>query len=332
MAVRKIKNRELSIVLKTLDRIDKGKYSFVDKDNHKIKHKNSTGLSANISTGQSIYRMQNTLFHIHLVSDSTGETLQAMTNAALAQFKDISVKKHHWPLIRTSTQMTRVVEQINENPGLIMYTLVNKEIRSSLIDAAMDKNLVTLSVMDPVINLLGSFFGAKALRKPGLQHIMDTEYFERIDAVQYTMAHDDGQLPEDSEDADIIIVGVSRTSKTPTSIYLANKGFRTINIPFVPNCPLPDSLFKTSDKFVVGLTTSPERLVHIRTNRLRSIKENEETDYTNIDLIKEEVVACKKLCAKNKWPVIDVTRRSIEETAAAILNKYFAWKHEEKAP
>ena len=269
-------------------------------------------------------------FHIHLVSDSTGETLQTIATAAIAQFEGVAVKRHYWPLMRTPKQMERVLEEIAETPGLILYTIVNRDIREALVRGAKDKSLVVLSVMDPVINLLGSFFGTKASHKSGKQHAMDHEYFDRIDAVQYTIAHDDGQLCENLDDADIIIVGVSRTSKTPTSMYLANKGFRTANIPFVPNCPLPAGIYNADNKFVVGLTTSPKRLSEIRTNRLRSIKENAETDYTNIENINDEVLACRRFCNENKWPVIDVTRRSIEETAVAILHKYFAHKNAAK--
>jgi len=274
--------------------------------------------------------MQDKKFYIHLVSDSTGETLEGIANAALSQFEGVNVSRHYWPLMRTSMQMERVIEDIAEQPGLVMYTLVNDDIRSTLESCCSERDLPTISVMDPLINLLATYFGTKSAGKPGLQHTMDSEYFNRIEAVQYTMSHDDGQLSHDLKDADIIILGVSRSSKTPTSMYLANKGFRTANIPFVPNCPLPDGFDTITDKFVVGLTTSPDRLAQIRTNRLRSIKEESETDYTDIDLISEEVLACRRYCNEHGWPVIDVTRRSIEESAVAILHKYFAWKEAHK--
>lgn len=272
--------------------------------------------------------MTSDIYHIHLVSDSTGETLESIANAALAQFKDRNVNRHYWPLMRTPIQMERVVDDIVETPGLVMYTLVNKEIRNVLEKKCRTLNLPILSVLDPVINLLGSYLGAKAARQPGLQHIMDAEYFDRIDAVHYTMAHDDGQMCEDLSGADIVIVGVSRTSKTPTSMYLANKGFCTANIPFVPNCPLPSGLDHVEDKFVIGLTTSPDRLIQIRENRLISLKEDDTSDYTDFELVREEVKLCRRLCSENSWPVIDVTRRSIEESAVAILNLYQKWKVE----
>lgn len=264
-------------------------------------------------------------YHLHLVSDSTGETLEAIASAALVQFEGVDVNRHFWPLIRTPMQMQNVMEDIKEQPGLVMYTLVNPDIRSVLEKQCDEARLPMLSILDPAIELLGQFFGREASRTVGRQHMMDAQYFDRIDALHYTMAHDDGQLAEELDTADIILLGVSRTSKTPTSIYLANKGYKTANIPFVPNCPLPPQLETLTNTFVIGLTTSPDRLVQIRTNRLRSLHEDDETDYTDIEQIEEEVKACRRYCSQHKWPVIDVTRRSIEESAAAILGKYHQW-------
>lgn len=264
-------------------------------------------------------------FHLHLVSDSTGETLEAIISAALVQFEGVNVHKHYWPLVRSAQQMKRLMEDITEDPGLVLYTLVNLEIRQALEDSCLEANLPVLSILDPVINLLGSYFGQKASHKPGRQHTMNSRYFQRIDALHFTMAHDDGVLVEDIDEADIVLIGVSRSSKTPTSIYLANKGYKTLNIPFVPSCPMPSELDTLKDKFVIGLTTSVERLSQIRTNRLRSINESEESDYTDIEAIKEEIKQCRLFCSKRGWPTIDVTRRSIEESAAAILAKYHQW-------
>jgi len=264
-------------------------------------------------------------FHLHLVSDSTGETLEAIVSAALVQFEGVNVHKHYWPLVRSAMQMSRLMEDISEQPGLVMYTLVNKEIRLVLEQACMKANLPVLSILDPVINLLGSYFGQQASRKPGHQHTMDANYFQRIDALHFTMAHDDGQLIEDVTQADIILVGVSRSSKTPTSIYLANKGYKTMNVPFVPGCPMPLELDNVEGQFVLGLTTSIERLVQIRTNRLRSINEAEEGDYTDRDHIQDEIKECRRYCTQRGWQTIDVTRRSIEESSAAILHRYYAW-------
>ncbi len=268
---------------------------------------------------------EQTQFHLHLVSDSTGETLEAIVSAALVQFEGVNVYKHYWPLVRCAMQMERLMEDISEQPGLVMYTLVNTEIRETLERCCMDKNLPVLSILDPVINLLGSYFGQKASHKPGRQHTMDAHYFQRIDALHFTMAHDDGVLVEDVDQADIVLVGVSRSSKTPTSIYLANKGYKTLNVPFVPGCAMPHELDNLQNKFVIGLTTSAERLVQIRTNRLRSINENEEAVYTDREHILSEIKECRRYCTDRGWQTIDVTRRSIEESAAAILNRYYSW-------
>ncbi len=264
-------------------------------------------------------------YHLHLVSDSTGETLEAIVSAALVQFEGVVVHKHYWPLVRSAMQMSRLMDDIKEHPGLIMYTLVNPEIRDVLEKECRQANLPVLPILDPVINLLGSYFGVQASHKPGHQHSLDADYFERIDALQFSMAHDDGQLIEDLPQADIILIGVSRSSKTPTSIYLANKGYKTMNVPFVPNVPMPPMLDILKDKFVIGLTTSAERLAQIRTNRLRSINEDEEGSYTDLQLIQDEIKLCRRYCTERGWQTIDVTRRSIEESAAAILNKYHQW-------
>ncbi|GHF15496.1 putative pyruvate, phosphate dikinase regulatory protein [Kordiimonas sediminis] len=267
-------------------------------------------------------------YHLHLVSDATGETLEAIVSAALVQFEGVNVQKHFWPLIRSALQMDRLMGDILDAPGLVLYTLVNPEIRDVLEQRCLEENIPSLSILDPVINLLGSYFNQKASHEPGRQHMMDAHYFQRIDALHFTMAHDDGQLAMDLPQADIVLVGVSRSSKTPTSIYLANKGLKTANVPFVPNCPMPAELDHMEGKFVVGLTTSPDRLVQIRTNRLRSINQDESGDYTDLDLIQDEVKQCRRYCAERGWSTIDVTRRSIEETAAAVLNKYNTWLNE----
>ena len=235
-------------------------------------------------------------YHLHLVSDSTGETLEAIVSAALVQFEGVEVHKHYWPLVRSAMQMKRLMDDIKEHPGLIMYTLVNPEIRDVLELESRNANLPVLPILDPVINLLGSYLGVQATHKPGRQHILDADYFERIDALQFSMAHDDGQLVEDLPQADIVLIGVSRSSKTPTSIYLANKGYKTMNVPFVPFVPMPALLDVLRDKFVIGLTTSPERLSQIRTNRLRSINEEEEGDYIDLQHIQDEIKQCRRYC------------------------------------
>ncbi|WP_321395739.1 pyruvate, water dikinase regulatory protein [Emcibacter sp.] len=268
----------------------------------------------------------------HLVSDATGDTLEQVAKAALAQFPDIEPVKHHWPMIRTTRHMERIVPEFKENPGLIMFTLVNPEIEEVLVTACKENNWPYISVMQGIIRELGLHLGATSIARPGLQHEMNEAYYDRIDAIHYTLAHDDGQLTEGLKEADIILVGVSRTSKTPTCIYLANRGIKAANVPIVPGCPIPRELEDNKNKFVVGLVNSADRLIQIRRNRLLSLKQNEETTYIDEDAVREEVKMARRLFTKNGWPVIDVTRRSIEETAVAIINlkqKYDADKKDQ---
>ncbi|MAU41296.1 MAG: phosphoenolpyruvate synthase regulatory protein [Kordiimonas sp.] len=268
-------------------------------------------------------------FHLHLVSDATGDTLDSVAKAALAQFKGSRPIKHYWPMIRTPKHMERILPDIEQHPGLIMFTLVNEEIKTVLLDACRQKNWPYISVMDSVITEFARFLGVESQARPGLQHEMNDEYFSRIEAIQYTLMHDDGQFPDGLSKADIILVGVSRTSKTPTCIYLANKGYKSANIPIVPGCPLPYELEGLTDKFIVGLVNSPDRLVQIRRNRLLSLNEQHETDYIDIDAVKEEVKLARRLFVSKGWPIIDVTRRSIEETAAAVINLKSKFDEEE---
>ncbi len=261
-----------------------------------------------------------TYFHLHLVSDATGETLNSVTKAATAQFDGGIPIEHTYALVRTTRHLDRVLSQIEDMPGIVIYTLVNYELRDMLEQRCADLQLPCLSVLDPVIQIIGTYLGAEISHRPGGQHSLNAEYFQRIEALQYTMAHDDGQSVHDLHAADIILLGVSRTSKTPTCIYLANRGLKAANIPIVPNIPLPQKLTSLSKPLIVGLTTNPDRLVQVRRNRLLSLNENDETSYTDMDLVMEEVRYARRLYAQNNWPVIDVTRRSIEETAAAIMN------------
>ena len=260
--------------------------------------------------------------HIHLVSDATGETLESMAKAALVQFEGIEVKKHFWPMIRTPRQMQFILDDIKAHPGLVLYTLVNEEIRDTLVTSCNDIGIPSLSLLQPIVDALGSYLGVEARARPGQQYVMDADYFERIEALQFTMAHDDGQLPDNVDEADIVLVGVSRTSKTPTSIYLANRGYRTANIPFVVGSQLPESLDRAKDCFIVGLTVSNDRLVQIRANRLQSIKDTDNHDYVDPEMVQDEITACRRYCTQRDWQVIDVTRRSVEETAAAIIHLY----------
>ncbi len=261
-------------------------------------------------------------FHLHLVSDATGETLNAIAKAACAQFDMVEPVEHIYALVRSRKQIDRVMNEIETAPGVVLYTMMNDELRERLEERAKDLQMPCIPVLDPVLSALRNYLGTELSHKPGGQHSLDADYFARIEALRYTMAHDDGQGAAELNDADAILVGVSRTSKTPTCIYLANRGIKAANVPVVPNCPLPAELEEVERPLIVGLTLSPDRLIQIRRHRLLSLNQDEETDYVNIDKIREETMQARKLFARYGWPVIDVTRRSIEETAAAILNLY----------
>ncbi|MDT7933371.1 MAG: pyruvate, water dikinase regulatory protein [Sphingomonadaceae bacterium] len=258
--------------------------------------------------------------HVHLVSDSTGETLNALASAGLAQFDQVDAVRHFWPMIRARGQLDRVLADIERRPGLVLYTLVAGALRERLEETTRRLGVVAVPVLDPVINALGHVLGQGPVARPGRQHVMDAAYFARVAAIDYTMGHDDGQGAEDWEVADIVLAGVSRTSKTPTSIYLANRGYKTANIPLVPQSPPPKSLFALKKPLVVGLTTHPERLIQVRRNRLIHLGQTPSTDYVDEAKVSAEVAYARRLFADNGWPVIDVTRRSIEETSAAIIN------------
>lgn len=267
--------------------------------------------------------------NLHLVSDSTGETLEMIAKAALAQFEQADVQRHFWPMVRSKQHLDRIVPELAAKPGLVIFTLVNPETRARLEEKCRHLQLPAVPVLDAVTEALEAHLGQEAHGKPGRQHAMDEAYFDRVDAIQYTIAHDDGVGHENWEEADIVLAGVSRTSKTPTSIYLANRGYKTANIPIVPQSPPPESLFGLRGPMVVGLTTAPDRLVQIRRNRLLSLHEDTDTAYVQDDQVKEEVKFARRMFADNGWPVIDVTRRSIEETAAAVIRLLSHRKGEE---
>jgi hypothetical protein len=261
-------------------------------------------------------------FHLHLVSDSTGETLITVGRAAAAQYEGISAIEHVYPLVRSTTQLERVISEIEAAPGIVLYTLVEPDLAGRLEEACRDLGAPHLSVLAPVHSMMQSYLGAASTARPGAQHMLNAEYFKRIDAMNFTLLHDDGQLPHDIEEADVVLVGVSRTSKTPTAIYLANRGVKTANIPLVPGVPVPDALASARKPLLVGLVASPDRIVQIRQNRLLSLKADNDTEYVDRERVAEEIAMSRRLFARNSWPIIDVTRRSIEETAAAILDLY----------
>jgi regulator of PEP synthase PpsR (kinase-PPPase family) len=257
--------------------------------------------------------------HLHLVSDSTGETLEMIAKAALAQFENAEVDRHFWPMVRSRQHLDRIVPEFTAKPGLVLYTLVNPETRKRLEAHCRTMSLPAIPVLDRVTEALEAALGQEAHGRPGRQHLMDDAYFDRVEAIQFTIAHDDGIASEDWEQADILLAGVSRSSKTPTSIYLANRGYKVANIPLVVESPPPPALFNLKHPMVVGLTSSPTRLVQIRRNRLLTLNERNETAYVDNDQVKSEVAFARRMFADNGWPVIDVTRRSIEETAAAVI-------------
>ena len=260
-------------------------------------------------------------YHLHLVSDATGETIHSVARACLVQFEGVEPVEHVWSLIRTPGQMQKVTAAIEASPGPVLFTLVNDKLRSTLLEACRRVGVPCIPVLDPVIHVLASTFGLEMAGRPGLQHMLDAEYFSRIDAMNYALSHDDGQGATGLNDADVVLVGVSRTSKTPTCLYLANRGIKAANIPVVPGCPMPEELLTADSPLIIGLTKDPARLVQVRRNRLRLISGSEQdvTDYVDPDTVREEVAFARRLFAKHEWPVIDVTKRSIEETAASIL-------------
>ena len=266
-------------------------------------------------------------FHVHLVSDSTGETLVAMMKASTAQFGKATALEHLHSLVRSEEQMRRTLDEIEERPGVVLYTLLNPERRRLLEDRCAKLNIPAISILDPTLAMLGRYLGAPITQEIAAQRTLDADYYNRIAALDFAMAHDDGQNVMGLREADIILLGVSRTSKTPTSIYLANRGFKTGNIPLVPSAPWP-KIVETFDKpFIVGLFASPSRIVQIRQQRLESLRAGE-TDYTDEDQVRAEMRQAKRMFIKLGYPVVDVTRRSIEETSAQIINLYQKQKND----
>jgi len=264
--------------------------------------------------------MSNT-YQIYLISDSTGETLDRIFLALKAQFKNIEYKVHSYSFTRTENQILKILEDAKKNKNsVILYTIVDNNLAKYLANTSDEKKIPCFGVLGNLILNFSKILNQKASHEPSGQHVLNEEYYDRIEAIQFTMNHDDGNLLSDIEKADIILVGVSRTSKTPTSIYLANKGFKTSNIPLVNENSLPEKLRENPQiTCVVGLNTEPERLVDLRKNRMNTIKETENTKYTSIENIKKEIIEAKKTFQKYRWPSIDVTRKSVEETAASII-------------
>ena len=267
-----------------------------------------------------------TRFHLHLVSDSTGDTVHSVARACLVQFDEAEAIEHVWSMVRTKSQLDRVIAGVEANPGIVLYTLVNDALRQVLQESCRRLGVTTIPILDPVLGAMAAFLGRESRGLPGKQHLLDNEYFARIDAMTFAINHDDGQSTWGIDDSDVCLVGVSRTSKTPTSLYLANRGIKAANVPFVPGVPLPPELLAAKKPLIVGLTNDPDRLIQLRRNRLSMLDHNGETDYTDLEAVKSEVREARRVFTEQRWPVIDVTRRSIEETAAAIY-KLLARRH-----
>lgn len=259
------------------------------------------------------------MLHLHLVSDATGETAMTLARAALAQFEGVTQVEHLWPLVRSQNQLRRVLAGIEANPGVVFYTFVEGELRRELEAGCRMAGAPCLALLDPIIDVLRGYLGIESRNLPGRQHVMDAQYFQRIEAMNFALTHDDGQSVSTLNDADIVLVGVSRTSKTPTCFYLANRGLKTANVPVVPDCPPPEELLHLDKPLVVGLTRGADQLVDIRRSRLRTLGRDDESAYVDPEAVGNEVKEARRLFARAGWPVIDVSRRSIEETAAAIL-------------
>lgn len=261
-------------------------------------------------------------FHLHLVSDATGETISSAARACLVQFENVQAIQHLWWLVRTQGQVERVIAGIEANPGLVLFTIVDTGIRAVLEEACRCLHVPCVPLLDAAMVALANHLDEEVRALPGRQHVLDAEYFDRIDAMQFTIAHDDGQNLAELNQADIVLVGVSRTSKTPTCMYLANRGVKAANIPLVPGVPVPRELLEAKRPLIVGLTKEARSLSDIRRNRLRFLNQDEEGDYADPEKVRDEVQTARRLFSKHGWPVIDVTRKSIEEASAAILQLF----------
>lgn len=267
---------------------------------------------------------------IHLVSDSTGETLTSVARAVMSQFEGVEASEFIWPLVRTKPQLERVMESIAKDPGIVLYTILHDDLTQDLKKCCFDIKVPCIPVLSHIIGEFSNYLGMNITQSVGRQHLLDNEYFSRVEAISYTLTHDDGQSHWDLFDADIVIIGVSRTSKSPTSVYLSCRGHKTANIPFVSIETIPSTVYDLKKPLIVGLTINPEKLLQIRQTRLNSIGSENSTDYVEIESIKNEIAESRKLFAKLGCPIIDVTKRSVEETAAKIIQLLQEKKIKEK--
>ena len=272
-----------------------------------------------------------TYFHVHLVSDSTGETLNAMARAVCARFDLVLPIEHIYALVRSQRQLDRALGDIEEAPGVVIHTIVDDKLREALEEGCRRLDIPCIAALDPLVSAMSRYLGASTTTRVGAHLRLDNDYFNRMDALNYAIGHDDGHGGQDLDQAVVVLLGVSRTSKTPTCIYLAHRGVRAANVPLVPGRPLPERLLELKNALIVGLTVSPDRLIGIRRNRLLSLNENRESSYIDADSVREEIVNARRLYERHGWPMIDVTRRSIEETAAAVVNLLSAARNERSA-
>jgi regulator of PEP synthase PpsR (kinase-PPPase family) len=272
--------------------------------------------------------IQDHTFHLHMISDATGETLATIAKAVRVQYAQVRAIEHLYPLVRSRRELDRVLKDVDATPGIVLYTLFNRELADALEQSCKALNVPCVAPLKHVLQVFESYLGMASTPTVGGQHVLDADYFRRIEALNFTMVHDDGHLPENLSDADIILLGISRTSKTPTSIYLANRGFKTANLPLVPGMALPSQIENPTKAFVVALVASPERIAQVRQNRVIEQAHGHLEEYVDRDAIAAEIAQTRQLCARHGWPIIDVTRRSIEETAAAIIRLY----HDREAP
>ena len=271
---------------------------------------------------------QQRTFHLHMVSDATGETLVTLAKAVRVQYAQVRAIEHLHPLVRSRRELDRVLKDVEAAPGIVLYTLFNRELADALEQSCKQLNVPCVAPLKHLLQVFESYLGMASTPTVGGQHVLDADYFRRIEAMNFSMAHDDGHLPDNLNDADIILLGISRTSKTPTSIYLANRGLKTANVPLVPGMALPPQLEQKTKAFVVALVASPERIAQVRQNRVIEQAHGHLEEYVDRDAIAAEIAQTRQLCARHGWPIIDVTRRSIEETAAAIIRLY----HDREAP
>jgi [pyruvate, water dikinase]-phosphate phosphotransferase / [pyruvate, water dikinase] kinase len=257
--------------------------------------------------------------HLHLVSDSTGETVSHVARASLVQFGDIHIEEHLWSMVRSDRQVEDILKDIAKKPGFVLYTLVDAHIQDPLVRGCKDLNIPCVSVLNPIVENLRQYLGQEGSPRPGGQHVLDAEYFDRIAAMDFVLSHDDGQSAQTLNEADVILIGVSRTSKTPTCIYLGNRGIKAANVPLVPGVGLPPELLEVDKPLIVGITKDPRRLVEIRRQRLKILNQDENTDYVNLDMVSQEINDARRLFSKYDWPVINVSRKSIEETSATVI-------------